>query len=197
MSKGQATKARILQQAADLFNQQGYAGSSMTDVMAVTGLQKGGIYNHFKSKDELALAAFDYAIANLAQHHRAVLRQHSHAVERLRGIMAVFSRFVDQPLIQGGCPLMNAAIEADDAHPALKVRAQQAMTSLRRLVRHIVDTGIAKGELQPHVNSDVFATLMISIIEGAIMISKLYDDPVHLERAIAHLTTYIDEHLRR
>ncbi|MEO0374930.1 MAG: TetR/AcrR family transcriptional regulator [Cyanobacteria bacterium P01_A01_bin.17] len=195
MSKGQITKARILHQAAELFNQQGYAGSSMSDVMAVTGLKKGGIYNHFKTKDELSLAAFDYAIATLGQHHRAVLRQHHHAVDRLLGIMAVFGSFVDHPPVMGGCPLMNTAIEADDAHPALKARAQQAMTNLRKLLCHIVDTGIAKGELQS-VDADVFATILISTIEGAIMISKLYDDPVHLERAIAHLTDYIDEHLR-
>ncbi|PZD71552.1 HTH-type transcriptional repressor ComR [Acaryochloris thomasi RCC1774] len=196
MSKGQITKARILHQAAELFNQQGYAGSSMSDVMDVTGLKKGGIYNHFKTKDELSLAAFDYAIATLAQHHRAVLRQHHHAADRLLGIMAVFSSFIDHPPVAGGCPLMNTAIEADDAHPALKARAQQAMTNLRKLLCHIVDTGIAKGELQPAVDSDVFATILISTIEGAIMISKLYDDPVHLERAIAHLTDYIDEYLR-
>jgi TetR/AcrR family transcriptional regulator, transcriptional repressor for nem operon len=195
MSKGQTTKARILHQAAELFNQQGYSGSSMSDVMAATGLQKGGIYNHFKSKDELALAAFDYAIATLAQHHRAVLRQHHHAVDRLTGIMAVFGGFVTHPALVGGCPLMNTAIEADDAHPALKVRAQQAMTSLRRLLCHIVDTGVVRGELQP-VDPDIFATILISTIEGAIMISKLYDDPVHLERAIAHLTTYIHQDLQ-
>jgi AcrR family transcriptional regulator len=55
MSKGEETKAKILHQAAELFNQQGYAGSSISDIMRVTGLQKGGIYNHFSSKDELAL----------------------------------------------------------------------------------------------------------------------------------------------
>ncbi|MGB7413437.1 MAG: TetR family transcriptional regulator C-terminal domain-containing protein, partial [Thermosynechococcaceae cyanobacterium] len=132
-----------------------------------------------------------YAIATLAQHHRAVLRQH-HAVDRLLGIMAIFNTLP----VAGGCPLMNTAIEADDTHPALKVRAQKAMTNLRKLLRHIVDTGIAKGELRATVDSDVFATILISSIEGSIMMSKLYDDPVHLERAIAHLTTYINEHLR-
>ncbi|MGF1601898.1 MAG: TetR/AcrR family transcriptional regulator [Thermosynechococcaceae cyanobacterium] len=192
MNKGQETKTRILQQVAELFNQQGYAGSSMADVMAVTGLKKGGIYNHFESKDELALAAFDYAIATLAHHHRAVLRQHHHAADRLLGIMAVFNTFP----VAGGCPLMNTAIEADDTHPALKARAQRAMTNLRKLIRHIVETGISKEELRATVDSDVFATVLISTIEGSIMISKLYDDPVHLERAIAHLTTYINEQLK-
>lgn len=52
MSKAQETREKILREAAALFNQYGYSGSSMSDIMRVTGLQKGGIYNHFKSKDE-------------------------------------------------------------------------------------------------------------------------------------------------
>ena len=57
MSKAQETKTRIIEQAATLFNQQGYSGTSVSDLMRATGLQKGGIYNHFVSKDELALEA--------------------------------------------------------------------------------------------------------------------------------------------
>ena len=53
MSKAQATKQYIIEQAANLFNQQGYAGCSISNVMQATGLKKGGIYNHFKNKDEL------------------------------------------------------------------------------------------------------------------------------------------------
>lgn len=61
MSKAEETKEKIIKQAAQLFNQYGYAGSSMSDIMRATRLQKGGIYNHFQSKQELALAAFDFA----------------------------------------------------------------------------------------------------------------------------------------
>ena len=58
MRKGEETRQTIIAKAAPLFNQQGYAGASMADIMAATGLQKGGLYNHFASKDELAVAAF-------------------------------------------------------------------------------------------------------------------------------------------
>jgi TetR/AcrR family transcriptional regulator, transcriptional repressor for nem operon len=60
MSKASDTRAYIIMKAAELFNQKGFAGSSMADIMKATGLQKGGIYNHFQSKEELAIASFDY-----------------------------------------------------------------------------------------------------------------------------------------
>jgi AcrR family transcriptional regulator len=51
MSKAKETKEKIIKQAAELFNQQGYLGSSVSDIMRATGLKKGGIYNYFQSKD--------------------------------------------------------------------------------------------------------------------------------------------------
>ncbi|RCJ27820.1 TetR family transcriptional regulator [Nostoc minutum NIES-26] len=195
MSKGKETKARILQQAAELFNQQGYAGSSMSDIMRVTGLQKGGIYNHFQSKDELALQAFDFAIALINQHTRAALKNKHHAVERLRAIIDLFRSHVDNPPIKGGCPLLNTAVESDDAHPALKERAQQAMNSWRHLICRIIEKGIKKGEIRSEVNADEIATIIIAMLEGAMMMSKLYEDSIHMQRAINHLNQYIESHL--
>ncbi|MEC4815269.1 MAG: TetR/AcrR family transcriptional regulator, partial [Scytonema sp. PMC 1069.18] len=118
MSKGNETKEKILQQAAELFNQQGYAGASISDIMRVTGLQKGGIYNHFKSKDDLALQAFDFAIAQFKQSYADVLRNKQHAIERLQAIIDVFRSNINDPIIKGGCPILNTAIESDDTHPA-------------------------------------------------------------------------------
>ncbi|MHC5759108.1 TetR family transcriptional regulator C-terminal domain-containing protein [Nostoc sp.] len=195
MTKGEETKTRILHQAAELFNQQGYAGSSMSDIMRVTGLQKGGIYNHFQSKDDLALQAFDFAIARIKQHTRFALRSKRHAVERLQAIISVFSSFVENPPIKGGCPLLNTAVESDDAHPALRERAQQAMNSWLHLIRRIIETGIEKGEIRPEVSGDEIATIIIATLEGAVMMSKLYGDSIHMHRVINHLNQYLETYL--
>ncbi|NEU73516.1 TetR/AcrR family transcriptional regulator [Hassallia byssoidea VB512170] len=196
MSKGEETKEKILHQAAELFNQQGYAGSSISDIMRVTGLQKGGIYNHFKSKDELALLAFDYAIAQIKQHYRVALRSKRHAIERLQAIIDVFRSFVDNPIIKGGCPLLNTAIESDDTHPQLRDRTQQAMNSWRDMICLIIQKGIEKGEIRSEVDADEVATIIISTLEGAVMMSKLYQDSIHMERVIKHLNNYIETYLQ-
>ncbi len=196
MSKGEETKERILQQAAELFNQQGYAGSSISDIMRVTGLQKGGIYNHFKSKDELALQAFDYAIAQIKLLYRNAWRSKRHAIERLQAIIGVFHKHIDNSPIKGGCPLLNTAIESDDAHPALRDRAQQAMNSWRELICLIIEKGIERGEIRPTVDADEVASIIIAILEGAVMMSKLYGNSIHMDRAINHLNNYLESQLR-
>jgi TetR/AcrR family transcriptional regulator, transcriptional repressor for nem operon len=67
MRKGELTRERIVRRTAPLFNQQGYFGASLADIMRATGLEKGGIYNHFGSKEALALEAFDYAVDAVEQ----------------------------------------------------------------------------------------------------------------------------------
>ncbi|MGH1395714.1 MAG: TetR family transcriptional regulator C-terminal domain-containing protein [Trichormus sp.] len=195
MSKGEETKARIIQQAAELFNQQGYAGASISDIMRVTGLKKGGIYNHFQSKDDLALQAFDYAIACVSKNYRLALRYERHAIARLKAIINVFSSSVEHPPIPGGCPLLNTAVESDDTHPVLKARTQQAMTAWLNLIRRIIETGIDKGEVKPGVNADEIASVITATLEGAIMMTKLYEDKIYMQRAVSHLYEYIETHL--
>ncbi len=129
MSKARETREKILKQAAELFNQRGYSGSSISDIMRVTGLQKGGIYNHFKSKDELALEAFGFASNCVSKRYMEALKGKRDAIARLHAIISVIQSFVTDPPISGGCPLLNTAIESDDAHPALREKAQQAMNS--------------------------------------------------------------------
>jgi TetR/AcrR family transcriptional repressor of nem operon len=54
VTKGQQTRREIVEKAAPLFNKKGFEGTSLSDLMHATGLQKGGIYHHFSSKEELA-----------------------------------------------------------------------------------------------------------------------------------------------
>ncbi|MEO1069056.1 MAG: TetR/AcrR family transcriptional regulator [Cyanobacteria bacterium J06638_6] len=191
MSKAQVTKARIVEQAAALFNQQGYAGASMADLMQATGLQKGGIYNHFRSKDELALAAFDFATQLIQQRFMGALRGKRHAVDRLIAILGVYEYLLDDPPVAGGCPILNTAVESDDTHPALRERAQQAMDAWRTLIIRIVEKGVMRGELQAHVDGEVVATVLIAMLEGSIMLSQLYGNTVHLERSLDHVKAYV------
>ena len=164
--------------------------------MQETGLEKGGIYNHFSSKEQLALEAFDYAYTLLDQRIRNYLAGKTHAVDRLLAIVSYFQSLIDDPVVDGGCPILNTAVEADDAYPVLRDRARAAMDSLRGTLKRIVTKGIERQEIRPEVDVDACVTVFIATAEGAVMLSKLYQDPQHMRRAAAHLTRYIETDLR-
>ncbi len=196
MSKGEQTHGMIVEHAANVFSRQGYFGSSLDDLMQETGLKKGGIYNHFHSKEELALEAFDYSIKLTWSYIERELPGKTHALERLHAMLVGYRRLIEELPLPGGCPLLNTAIEADDAHPALRQRAQQAMTNWRTWIQRTVARGVAAGEIRPETDSDLLATIIISTVEGAVMMSKLYGDTVHIQRAVDYLSTYLDTTIR-
>lgn len=196
MSKGEQTKEMILAHAATVFNRQGYYGARLDDIMRATGLEKGGIYNHFTGKDDLALQAFDYSVGLVRMRMARALEGRRHAIDRLLAIVGVFRETIQDPPVAGGCPLLNTAVESDDAHPALRARARATMDDWYGLMHRITVKGIERGELRAEADPDVVATVLISTLEGAIMMSKLYDDPTHIHRAVAHLSWYIEHMLR-
>ncbi len=127
MSKGERTRAEIVATAAPIFNRQGFAGASIADVMRQTGLEKGGIYNHFASKEELALAAFDYIWDIASQRMIRFIRGATSQGARLIRIIRFFTDYYETPPVEGGCVLLNTAVDSDDTQPALRERTRQAM----------------------------------------------------------------------
>src|SRR5262245_4004387 len=114
-TKGERTRERIISTVAPVFNQRGYAGTSLEDVMTVSGLTKGGVYRHFESKDELAVAAFEHSLSMHAERVRDAVDSATTAEGRLTALARTLARNGDDPPVAGGCPLLNAAIECDDA----------------------------------------------------------------------------------
>jgi TetR/AcrR family transcriptional regulator, transcriptional repressor for nem operon len=192
MSKGEQTRERILARSAQLFNRQGYFGASLADIMRETGLEKGGIYNHFASKEQLALESFDYAYGLVQQRVRNALSGKFNAIERLLAIVSVFQGIVDDPPVPGGCPILNTAIEADDANVSLRDRARSAMDNWRSTIHRIVNKGIERQEIRPGIDADEVASILIVTLEGAIMLSNLYKDPTHMQLAVKHMVRYIE-----
>jgi TetR/AcrR family transcriptional repressor of nem operon len=194
--KGEQTKELILARTAPVFNRLGYYGARLDDILRATGLEKGGIYNHFASKDDLALAAFDYAIGLVERRFERALDGKRNAIDRLLAIVSVFHDMIEDPPVPGGCPLLNTAVESDDAHPRLRERARKAMDAWYGLTRRVVAKGIERQEIRPETDPDSVATMMISSLEGAIMMSKLYGDSMYIRRAVEHLNWYIESCLR-
>jgi AcrR family transcriptional regulator len=188
-TKGERTRERIVASAAPVFNRLGYAGASMTDLMNAAGLEKGGIYRHFPSKEAIAVAAFDHAAQLHGDRIRAyVAAAPASAVARMVAVAEAMATIVIDPVVAGGCPLLNTAVESDDAegplYPELRKRTRRAMDRLLGLIQRIVADGIAAGELSRATDAAAEASGLVATMEGALLLSKLYGDPVHVQRAV-------------
>jgi TetR/AcrR family transcriptional regulator, transcriptional repressor for nem operon len=171
MRKGEATRQRIIAEAAPIFNRLGFAGCSMQDLMDATGLEKGGIYRHFANKEELAAEAFRLALAQSVKLRTDHLAGIPSALDQLRQVIA---NFIEIPsAVAGGCPLMNTAIDADDGNPALRDLALKGIQDWRSRLAKIVQAGIRTGEIRKATRPTQIANVIIASLEGALMISRL------------------------
>jgi len=193
-TKGERTRADIIRQSAALFNRRGYARASMSDITEATGIKRGGIYNHFGSKDELAVESFQFAAEKLIDGLEQTIDAHDDVRVGLRSIATAFAQVYDESqTFAGGCPILNTAVETRGQDGALRAAVQEAMAALHELVHATVAEGIAQGTIADDVQPTESATVFISILEGALVLSALSEDRSHLEHAVAHLHRLIDQ----
>lgn len=191
MSKGQVTKEHIIRQSAGLFNTKGYTGTSLSEIIERSNVRKGGIYNHFENKDEIALAAFDYTFAQLKQLLAEALAKQSNQADKLLALCDVYVALVEQDTCEGGCPILNTAVENDDGHPLLKQRAQLAMNELMTALEKIIREGITRHEFCSDIDVEAACSVIIALFEGGVMLSKLYDDNKYIRHCTDQVRAYI------
>lgn len=192
-TKGDRTRQRILEQAASLFNDRGYHAVTVGEVMASTGLQKGGIYNHFESREDLVLAAYDHNADVLRAMVAGALAGRRHAGERLHAIVGVFRDFANDPPYPGGCPTLNTSVESRGVDPRLHAKARSVLSELLDdLFGRVVARGVERGELGASIDPRAVASVFVAAIEGALLLTEVLEDPTYMDRVAAHLDGYID-----
>lgn len=191
MSKGERTRQLIIEKTAHIFNEKGYAGTSMNDIMEATGLTKGCIYGNFQNKDEIALAAFDYNYGHVTSLIRTKILDRTSYIDKLLVYPETYKDFLKVPFIIGGCPILNTAIDADDTHPMLKKRAAAALKFWQTGVEKMIARGIETKEIKPNTNGSEFAIILTSLIEGAIMQANITNRSTELEVTMAFLDKMI------
>jgi TetR/AcrR family transcriptional repressor of nem operon len=195
MRKGERTRQEIIRKAAPIFNQKGYDGAALSDLMEATGLEKGGIYRHFDSKRQLAAEAFDYAWKLAIDSRFEGTQEITNTVDRLKQIVRNF-RDRRAGLVPGGCPLLNTAIDSDDGNPELRARARRALSWWLDRLQSIAEEGKRRAEVRSDVDSANLATLIASTLEGSFMVSRLQRKEEPLNLACHHLEEYFEAKVR-
>lgn len=194
MTKAEKTRQYIIEKTAPIFNKKGYAGTSINDLTEATGLTKGSIYGNFENKDAVALAAFDYnfGLVNGTIKNRIAAKNHS--IDKLKVYLNVFSDFSNLPiLLNGGCPVLNTAIEADDTHGELRAKAVNAIERWYASLEYIIKDGIERGQIKQGTNAKDFSGAFIALIEGGIMLAKVTGKMHGLKAAMKQCEKMINE----
>jgi len=187
MSKSERTRQFIIEKASPVFNEKGFAGTSMSDLTEITGLTKGSIYGNFENKDEVALAVFDYNFQLVSEYIKAKMTEKDTITEKLLVYPEVYRNFLNLPFLQGGCPLANTATEADDNHPLLKAKAAEALQTWRDSIDRLLKKGMETGELKDNIDTTETVAVLAGLVQGAVLQTKLSGKLNYLNSAMTFL----------
>lgn len=192
-SKADRTRQFIIETTANIFNKKGYAGTSMSDLTDATGLTKGSIYGNFENKEDVALAVFDYNHSRIISEFEKRMTAAPNFREKLMVFADVYDHYTMRSFPDGGCPILNTAIEADDTNNLLKDRAAKAVIKWQKNIQELIKSGIHAGEFKKEADPLQLANSIVALIEGGIMISRVTDDKKAFHRVIKTVGQLIDQ----
>lgn len=193
-AKGQATKERIVQAAADLILARGIAGTSLDDVRAATGTSKSQLYHYFADKADLLRAVVAAQTERVLQAQRPLLESLDSWAGLQRWSEAAVSA-AGAALARGdtrsGCPIGSLVIELADTDSA----ARDALASAFARWESYLATGLTamrdRGELIPGANPAELAVATIASLQGGILLAQAAHSTQPLRQALEAALRYL------
>src|SRR5690606_37476556 len=142
---------------APVFNVKGYDSTSLADIQEATKLTKGAIYGNFSDKNELAIAAYNFNCSYAIGLINKVMAKAATAKEALLAYPNYYIENWQSVFKSGGCPMMNAAVEADDHLHYLKDSVRNGMKRFMETLELTIERGKANKEFKQEANAEEYA----------------------------------------
>ena len=196
MNKAENTRNLIINKAAPIFNIKGIAGTSIEDVVRAAKVARGCLYGHFENKEELASVCVDYLLSSGSLKTDDTLKKGKTAREKIHRFLE-FDKNPLQPAVEGGCPVMNMAAEADDTNPLITKKLKKNVDHYLSLFEGILKDGIRSGEFSDSLNPADFAMKMFCAVKGATVISRIKNSAAPMKIVVSDLKRELDLHLAK
>ena len=184
MSKAEKTRQFIIEKTAPIFNRKGYAATSLADITEATGLTKGSIYGNFENKEEVVIEALRYNVSKRSGGLDEVISASQNPLDALICMLEYHREKLMQVLKTGGCPMLNAATEADNHLDFLKNTVQRQFQGWQMKFIKVIEDGQAQGYFKKDISADNYAKEFIMLIEGGILLSGTLDDKKYMDLAV-------------
>jgi len=195
MTKAERTRQFIIEKSAPIFNIKGYESTSLSDIQEATKLTKGAIYGNFSDKNELAIAAYDYSCSSVMGRISEIIKQSTSAKEAILAYTNYYVQNWQFVFKRGGCPMLNAAVEADDHLHYLRDTVRKSMNRFMKTLQQTIEEGQARNEFKADVNSEEYAATIFTIMEGNILLAKTMNDPKYFQLSANRIKYIVEQEL--
>jgi TetR/AcrR family transcriptional repressor of nem operon len=195
--KGAQTRERILATAEPMILRQGFAGTSLDELLKVTGLTKGAFFHHFRDKSDFARALVErYARNDYAIFERLATEAEASSddpLEQTLHFLKAFERFIeDLPEPVAGCVFAAYTYESLQFDPTIHSFIAQSFRRWSALYERKFEAVLARHRPAYPVSARELAETIMAIIEGGFILSRSFGDPLIVARLARQFRQYVE-----
>ncbi|MGV6857742.1 MAG: TetR/AcrR family transcriptional regulator [bacterium] len=194
-AKGVATKEKILRTADELFYLHGYNATGLDAIIGSAGVTKGNFYYYFKSKEALAVDTLDWHFDTTKAEIQASLA--TKKIGPRDTLFAVLDVIRDRQQRQNeaghlsGCFFGNFTLELSTNSSKVREKLDSIFSHYRKTFAELITLAQQQGEVSPHLDPAKEAQMVLSLVEGALLLDKARQAPQALDDAISFLKTHL------
>ena len=186
------TRDRILREAAQLFALKGFHDTKVDEIIKAAEVTSGAFFHHFKGKEDLGFAVIDHHMEARCRALDRIEKSSPAAgddpLDRVfRRLDAVCEMVVRRRNRKGGCLIGNLSTALSDTHPAFRKRLGECFDEMASEFQVHLDEAAANYGLSGDQDTGEMARYIVSVIEGAIMLTRTHRDVNVIQRQVRHL----------
>ncbi len=188
-------KEKIVAEALRQFSAKGFLSTSTSDLIRAVGTSKGGLYNHFRSKEQLFHATLQQARKIWRQRNLTGLDSLPKPLDKIKKILENYRDYylADNENFPGGCIFVNFTVELSDQKPHLAEAVNVGFYRFKDMLKRLLGEAEADGGLKQEVDTGKAAEIIFSGLLGACVMYTADKNRENLDLTINALLAYLEQ----
>ncbi len=187
------SKTRLLDAALKVVRTRGYNATRVEDICAEAGVTKGSFFHHFKSKDELALAAVDHWV-EMTSGFFAAAPYHAPAdpLDRLLAYVEFRKSIIAGDIAAFTCLVGTMTQEVHESHPAIRDACAASILGHAATLEPDIEAAMRERGIEADWTPASLARHTQAVLQGAFILAKATGDSAAARETVDHLKRYIE-----
>lgn len=191
--QGLKTRQNIIDKSLQLFSVKGFFNTSVNDILKETQLTKGGLYAHFKSKEDIWYAAYIRAVDIWKGIIFRSMREVTDPFERLKVLIdRHLGEYIGNNTFRGGGFFLNMLIEFSGQSQSKTDHILEGFERYSRLIESWIEDAKMAGTVRKSINSGEAGSFIVAAFYGTTALYTASKDPLILKKTINQLHFFID-----
>ena len=187
-------KDKIIHESLRLFSLKGFLGTSTHDILTAANTSKGGMYNHFKAKEDLIPSVLEEARRHWRTHNLAGLDKIDSPLGKVKRLLENYGfRYLkDKKNLPGGCVFITLSVELDDQRPDLCREVLKGWAGFKSMINRLLDEAIEIGEIAEGVDTQEVTQMILAGMLGTSLLYGVEKSGASVNHSINSLIKYLD-----